>query len=149
MPYGNNSTTGLPGPAPKPAESGNKKQARQRINVEVRSGRRPHPSTLPCTDCEHIGDDKRHEYDHHLGYDAEHHLDVEPVCTTCHAARDSKRVSQTHCKHGHEFNDLNTYIAKNGTRHCKTCAKLRVRKPRGKEYWAKVNAKRKDKNYGK
>lgn len=33
----------------------------------------------------------RHEYDHHQGYGAEHHLDVEPVCTFCHAAREKAR----------------------------------------------------------
>ena len=44
------------GPQPKPARSGDKLQARQRVNVEVRSGRRPHPNTLPCTDCGHVAD---------------------------------------------------------------------------------------------
>lgn len=31
------------------------------------------------------------EYDHHLGYAAEHHEDVEAVCTTCHHAREVER----------------------------------------------------------
>ena len=51
MAYGNNPITGRPGPAPKPPRDGDRKQARQRINVEVQAGRRPHPNSLPCTDC--------------------------------------------------------------------------------------------------
>lgn len=88
-----NPRTGRPGPAPAPARDGDREQARQRVNVEVRTGRRPHPNTLPCTDCGHVWSEgeRRHEYDHHLGYAPEHHLDVEVVCTTCHAARESRR----------------------------------------------------------
>lgn len=54
-------------------------------------GRRPHPNTMPCNDCGHVWSEgeRRHEYDHHLGYAAEHHYDVEVVCTMCHAQRDS------------------------------------------------------------
>lgn len=86
-----NPLTGRPGPAPKPARDGDMIQARQRINVEVRTGHRAHPSTLPCTDCSHIGKGRKHEYDHHLGYAGKHHLDVEPVCVLCHAKRESSR----------------------------------------------------------
>lgn len=32
-------------------------------------------------------------------------------------------AAKTHCKRGHEFNDANTYIAKNGTRHCRVCSR--------------------------
>lgn len=153
MPFGNNPLTNLPGPAPKPARDGDKKQARQRINVEVRTGRRAHPNTLPCADCGHVWADgeRRHEYDHHLGYAAQHHGDVESVCTSCHAKRDSLKAKATHCKHGHEFTEDNTRIAPNGTRHCIACAKEREknRGPRGSDYWKKVNQKRKGKAYGK
>lgn len=47
----------------------------------------------PCTDCGHVWTpgDRRHEYDHARGYDDMHLLDVEPVCTTCHAAREMQR----------------------------------------------------------
>lgn len=87
------------GPLPKPARDGDRKQARQRINVEVRTGRRPRPNTLPCVDCGHVWaeGERRHEYDHHLGYAPEHHLTVEPVCTTCHArrARERGEIRQT------------------------------------------------------
>lgn len=93
MPFGVNPTTGRPGPSPKPPVDGDRKQARQRINVEVRTGRRPHPNALPCADCGHVWShgDRRHEYDHHKGYAAEHHYDVEAVCTTCHAQRSYRR----------------------------------------------------------
>lgn len=30
-------------------------------------------------------------YDHYRGYSAEHHFDVEAVCTTCHAKREKNR----------------------------------------------------------
>lgn len=88
-----NPVTGRSGPAPMAPRSGDKIQARQRVNVEVRCGRRPHPNSIPCTDCGHEWKrgDRRHEYDHHLGYAAEHHLDVQSVCTTCHHKREASR----------------------------------------------------------
>ena len=96
-----NPATGRPGPAPRPPRSGDKKQARQRINVEVRSNRRRHPNALSCVDCGHVhsAGERRHEYDHYLGYDAEHHFDVEPVCTKCHAARAIAR-GERRSRHG-------------------------------------------------
>lgn len=135
-----------PGPAPKPPRDGDRKQARQRINVEVRTGRRPHPNTLPCADCGHVwAGDRRHEYDHHLGYGSAYHLEVQAVCTICHARRDSAKARQTHCAHGHEFTPENTYLKTNGTRACRECMKRwsRERGPRGSDYWRKVNLKRK------
>lgn len=93
MAFGVNPATGRPGPAPHPPRDGDKLQARQRINVEVRTGRRPHPNTLACVDCGHrwAPGERRHEYDHHHGYGAEHHYCVEPVCTKCHRARNDQR----------------------------------------------------------
>lgn len=139
------------GPLPHLPRNGDKKQARQCVNVEVRTGHRPHPNTLPCVDCGHVymSGERRHEYDHHKGYAAEHHLDVEPVCTLCHVKRDSARAAKTHYIHGHEFTAANTYIASNGTRHCKSCAQARqkTRLPRGSEFWTKVNAKRQGKHH--
>lgn len=140
------------GPKPMPPRDGDKVQARQRINVEVRTGRRAHPNSLPCKDCGHVHTPggRRHEYDHYLGYEAAHHSAVEPVCTLCHVKRDSKRVAQTRCIHGHEFNKANTYLATNGTRHCKACMKVseKSRGPRGSDYWAKVNLKRRGVSHG-
>lgn len=146
MAFGVNPTTGRPGPAPKPPRDGDKKQARQRINVEVRTGRRLHPNALPCCDCGHVWSpgERRHEYDHHLGYSTEHHLDVQAVCTLCHATRDSARKAQTHCIHGHEFTPENTIIKTNGCRACRECLREaeRNRPPRGREYWQRVNSRR-------
>lgn len=81
------------GPKPSPPRDGDKVQARQRVNVEVRSGRRGHPNTFACVDCGHVWQpgERRHEYDHHLGYAAEHHCDVEPVCTKCQRQRSIRR----------------------------------------------------------
>ena len=89
MPFGVNPVTGRPGPAPKAPRDGDREQARQRINVEVRTGRRQRPNVVPCSDCGHVWNpgERRHEYDHYRGYAAAHHLDVEAVCTTCHRGR--------------------------------------------------------------
>lgn len=84
------------GPLPSPARDGDKSQARHRVNHAVDTGRLPDPEDEPCADCGDVvflSGRKRHEYDHYLGYGAEHHLDVEPVCSTCHHNREELR----HC----------------------------------------------------
>lgn len=88
-----NPLTGRPGPVPKPRRDGDKKQARARVNVLVRRGELPRPNDVPCVDCGHEWSpgERRHEYDHHRGYAAEHHLDVEAVCSTCHHRREKGR----------------------------------------------------------
>ncbi len=60
------------GPAPSPPRDGDKAQARHRVNVLVRTGRLAHPNALACADCGHIWKqgERRHEYDHYLGYAA-------------------------------------------------------------------------------
>lgn len=125
-----NPATGKPGPAPMPPRDGDKEQARQRINVEVRTGYRLHPNTLPCADCGHVWrlGERRHEYDHHRGYAAEHHYDVIAVCTTCHARRDNHKTMATACIHGHAFTVENTIIKTNGTRQCRECRRAYDRK---------------------
>lgn len=123
------------GPAPIPPRDGDKQQARQRINVEVRSGRRPRASALPCTDCGHIGNDRRHEYDHYLGYSAAHHYDVQPVCSRCHHLRDDKRMKQTHCIRGHEFTPENTVRNGDMTRGCRECRRGYDKNRRDAAYW--------------
>lgn len=81
------------GTQPHCARDGDKRQARHRVNREVRRGLRPPPNSLPCVDCGHAWDptSKRHEYDHYLGYASVHHGDVQPVCTSCHTAREIAR----------------------------------------------------------
>jgi hypothetical protein len=75
------------------ARDGDQKQARRRVNYLVDAGLLPNPNTLPCADCRHLWQpgERRHEYDHHLGYSPEHHEDVQAVCTTCHHAREDAR----------------------------------------------------------
>lgn len=67
-----------------PRIDGDKEQARKRINHDVELGIRPNPNDLYCSLCGHKGDDRRHEYHHHMGYNSDHHYDVIPVCTICH-----------------------------------------------------------------
>ena len=76
-----------------PARDGDKKQARSRVNYFISVGLLPPPNSLPCTDCGHVYErgGKRHEYDHHLGYDAIHHESVEVVCSACHHQRERQR----------------------------------------------------------
>ena len=73
------------------ARSGDKLQARRRVNHLVDVGLLADPDDVACSDCGHLGPDRRHEYDHHLGYDAEHHEHVEPVCSPCHHQREANR----------------------------------------------------------
>lgn len=151
MPYGVNPITGRPGPSPKSPISGNKRQARARVNVEVRTGRIPHPNTLPCTDCGHVWKegDRRHEYDHSKGYGAEFHLIVESVCTLCHAKRDSVKANSTHCKRGHEFTAENTARKKNGNRVCIQCRRIKDKnRGRDADFWRSYRLKRKQNKNG-
>lgn len=73
--------------------NGDRRQARARVNHHVDVGLIPDPNDVPCFDCEHIHmpGERRHEYDHHLGYAAEHQLSVQAVCVTCHHAREKNR----------------------------------------------------------
>jgi hypothetical protein len=77
------------------ARDGDKRQARSRVNILVRSGIIAAPGTLPCLDCGDVR--QRHTYDHHLGYAAEHHEHVQPVCYQCHALRSVQR-GEVKCK---------------------------------------------------
>lgn len=134
-----------PGPPPLPPRDGDKLQARQRINVEVRTGYRPHPNQLACVDCGHVWreGERRHEYDHHKGYAPEYHYDVEPVCTLCHAKRDNEKAKQTHCVRGHEFTSENTGRKPNGTRFCYECRRAFDRlRGRDAAYWREYRRNR-------
>lgn len=130
--------------APNPPRDGDKVQARMTIAYEIRIGRRPHPNTLRCVDCQHqwMPGERRHEYDHHLGYAAEHHRDVEPVCTTCHHARDNVKKRWGTCIRGHAFTPENTIIKPNGTRKCRECSRAYDRGRRDAAYWRSYREKR-------
>jgi len=65
--------------------NGNKKQAGTRIKLLVSAKAIPNPNSLRCAICNHLGNDRGHEYHHHKGYDAEFHEDVIPLCRSCHA----------------------------------------------------------------
>jgi hypothetical protein len=125
------------GPAPAPRRDGDKYQARRAVRLDVESGRRPHANDLPCTDCGHIWrpGQRRHEYDHHLGYGADHHFDVQAVCSLCHHARDNRNKAKTHCLRGHPFSAVNTRTDRRGRRFCRECARIAeaARPPRSKK----------------
>jgi hypothetical protein len=142
---GINPLTGKAGPAPAKARDGDKLQARQRVNVEVRSGYRVHPNKLPCTDCGHVYVEggPHHEYDHYKGYAAVNHLEVEAVCIPCHVARDSLKARQVACVHGHPFTPENTRIRANGTRECLACRRRRDLARRPAAWWREYRIRRK------
>jgi hypothetical protein len=116
------------GPTRVPRRDGDKSQARSRIWHDINIGLRPHPNTLPCFDCGHVWKrgERRHEYDHYLGYAAEHHYDVQSVCTLCHSHRDNPRTRATACPNGHAYPE-NARRQANGARFCIACRRARDR----------------------
>ena len=82
-----------PGRSFVPPRDGDARQARRRINFFVEAGLMPPPNAMPCVDCGHVWRprERRHEYDHYLGYAAAHHEHVHPVCTRCHHRRERER----------------------------------------------------------
>ncbi len=113
----------------------NKVLARQRINVQVRLGKRPHPNTLPCASCGHVWKEgeRRHEYDHHKGYEPENHYEVQALCTKCHAKKDGK-ANVTACVHGHPYTPENI-VWHSGRRSCRACRQLKDRGRRDAQFW--------------
>lgn len=85
-----------PEPARKPgrprtaARDGDKRQARRRVQTLIQNGTLPAPADVVCVDCKAA---PGREYDHHLGYGAAHHEDVEALCATCHHAREAERAN--------------------------------------------------------
>ena len=122
-----------------PPRDGDAIQARQRINVEVRTGRRPHPNTLPCATCGHVWQEgeRIHHYDHYLGYAAEHHYTVRPLCTLCHA----RAHQPTHCPYGHAYTPENTVVKRVGGIDCRECRRARDRQRKTAEYWRERRAR--------
>lgn len=123
------------------AREGDKVQARAWVNLLVKTGRLPKPNDVPCTDCGHVWTEgeRRHEYDHFLGYAAEHHEHVQAVCTTCHRRRDKP----THCKRGHAFASGDVTVTPGGTRVCRACRRMRESSRRDAAYWRVWREKRK------
>lgn len=44
----------------------------------------------------------------------------------------ARKAAQTHCIHGHEFNESNTIVNRNGTRKCRSCHAVRDKRYRPK-----------------
>lgn len=78
-----------------PPREGDKIQAQRRIAALIRNGEMKPAKEFPCFDCGHVykpgRQEDKHEYDHYLGYGAEHHEDVQPVCYKCHTRRHAER----------------------------------------------------------
>jgi hypothetical protein len=55
-----------------------------------------------------------------------HHLELTTIKenTLRGVGPTAMNAKKTHCKHGHEFNDENTYIRKDGRRNCKKCLSM-------------------------
>lgn len=66
-------------------------RAHRLIQNRVHRGTLPPPGDLPCSDCGHGGSDRRHEYDHYLGYGPGRNDKVQVVCSLCHAQRHKER----------------------------------------------------------
>ena len=45
-----------------------------------------------------------------------------------HGRTSNGRLSWTHCKHGHEFTEENTYVKPSGIRQCRTCKRINYKK---------------------
>jgi hypothetical protein len=88
-------------PRPRPAKGrrfvlpreGDRNQAVHRINYLVDAGLLDDPNNVPCIDCGHVHvkGGRKHEYDHHLGYESKNHEVVEVTCSRCHHIRHIKR----------------------------------------------------------
>lgn len=70
----------------------NQIRAHRLIQMRVMRGAIPNPNMIPCMDCKHLGSDRRHEYDHYLGYETpETRGAVQAVCASCHRTRERNR----------------------------------------------------------
>lgn len=129
-------------------KDGDKKQARSRVNNHVHNGLLPSPNSAPCTDCGHVWKPggKRHEYDHHLGYSAEHQLSVQPVCSTCHHDRDNLNQNKTACLRGHIYDEANTGRWRSGRRYCRACRRQKEKIERTPEWWRARRTRKKAEN---
>lgn len=72
------------GPLPHPPRDGDKKQARATVALAVKNRILANPAVVPCVGCGDFQSSRRHEYHHHRGYGARHHLDVIVLCSKCH-----------------------------------------------------------------
>jgi hypothetical protein len=131
-----------------PPRDGDKRQARMTVNYHVRRGMIRPPNDLPCVDCGHVWEEgeRRHEYDHHLGYDAANHLSIEAVCSECHAMRRWGVVGT--CKNGHPWPESMGRRKKDGRRFCRACDNAKKKRTRGPEYWKRRRDRRRASEVG-
>jgi hypothetical protein len=64
-------------------------RARKAIKIAIAAKKIQRPSGYKCRFCFSIAE----HFHHHLGYEKEHRLDVQPVCVKCHLAIHSKSTS--------------------------------------------------------
>jgi hypothetical protein len=53
---------------------------------------------------------------------------LEVIKATDHGSLHSPNTGKTHCKHGHPFDEENTWVSARGWRYCRTCNRLRARR---------------------
>lgn len=59
---------------------------------------------------------------------------LEPVTAEENTRRAIERSGRlTHCPHGHPYDDVNTYVAPNGSRNCRECARRRRKNTRQRQ----------------
>jgi hypothetical protein len=68
-----------------------KRRAHRAVFMRVLRGKLENPNLINCFDCGHIGNDRRHEYDHYNGYQGDDKFHVQAVCSLCHAKRHKER----------------------------------------------------------
>ncbi len=83
-----------------PPRDGDKLQARARVNLLVKNGILPKPAAVPCSNCGHIGPDRRHEYHHFKGYGAEDQLTAKVLCSKCHHKDEPNHIGRKRNKEG-------------------------------------------------
>lgn len=84
----------------------------------------------PCADCGKLSTELHHIDGNTLNNEADN---VVPLCRRCHMLRDERltklverlkagpKVKAMHCKRGHVFDQVNTYVKRDGRRSCRTC----------------------------
>jgi hypothetical protein len=70
------------------------------------------------------------------------HLEAVPRLVNYHRGDLNQNTTKTHCPKGHQYDEANTYVRKDGARGCRECARLRMREKRGSKYNGNWNRER-------